>query len=216
MAPQVKICGLKDQAGVMTALTGGAAWLGFVVFPRSPRHIEPADAAPLAALARGKAETVAVTVDADDALMGGIMEGFAPQWLQLHGSESPERAQDIAAKTGARIIKALAIAAPADLAAARSFEGAVDALLFDAKPPKDAARPGGWGAAFDWRLLDGRAITTPWLLSGGLTPGNITEAICITGATAVDVSSGVETAPGVKSPALIQEFLTAAHGSAPR
>lgn len=207
----VKICGLTDAAAVAAAVTGGARWLGFVVFPPSPRHVTPAQAGELAAGAGG-AETIAVTVDADDALLSEIRDRMRPDWIQLHGAETPPRAR--AARTFARrgVIKALPVSSPADIAAARAFEGAADMILFDARPPQGASRPGGHGAAFDWRLLNDAEIPLPWLLSGGLSPANLRGAIAASGARAVDVSSGVETAPGVKDANLIARFLAAARG----
>lgn len=206
-----KICGLMDPGGVNAALSGNARWLGFVFFPRSPRHLSPDRAAALAAPTVGRAETVAVTVDADDATLAAIAAVLKPDWIQLHGKEDPARAA--AARRFARrgVIKAIGVADIADLAAATSFETAADMLLFDARAPGGATLPGGNGAAFDWRMLRGRTFARPWLLSGGLTPENVGEAVRESGATAVDVSSGVESAPGVKDPERIARFLAAAH-----
>lgn len=206
MPVDAKICGLTTPDAVDAAIAGGARWLGFVIFRPSPRHIEPADAARLAERARGKAEIVAVTVNADDALLADIQARLKPDWIQLHGAETPDRVREALAYAGKGVIKALPVREAPDLAAAAEFAEA-DMLLFDAKPPKGASRPGGWGEAFDWTLLTGAEISRPWLLSGGLTPANVRAAVSASGAGAVDVSSGVESAPGVKDNALIARFL---------
>ncbi|MDX2234703.1 MAG: phosphoribosylanthranilate isomerase [Hyphomonadaceae bacterium] len=209
---ETKICGLSEPAGVAAALAGGARYLGFVFFPRSPRHVEPARAGALAAPARGRADTVAVTVDADDALLAAIAAALAPDWIQLHGNEPPARVAAVRRFAGKGVIKALPIARAEDFADAARFADA-DRLLFDAKAPPGAQLPGGNGAAFDWGLLRGRTVPRPWLLSGGLTPDNVAEALRESGAGAVDVSSGVESAPGVKDPARILRFLDAARSA---
>jgi phosphoribosylanthranilate isomerase len=197
---------------VAAALAGEARWLGFNFFPRSPRHVSPERAAALAAPARGRAETVAVVVDAEDSLLETIAATLAPDWLQLHGTETPARAT--AARRFARrgIIRALPIARAEDFAAV-DRHAAADMLLFDAKAPPGASLPGGNGAAFDWRLLAGRSVPRPWMLSGGLTAENVAEAVRESGAGAVDVASGVESAPGVKDPARIARFLAAARNA---
>jgi phosphoribosylanthranilate isomerase len=207
---QVKICGLADEAGVEAALAGRAHYIGFVFYPKSPRNISLDRARVLAAQARGRAQIVAVTVDADDALLGAIEAAIAPDWLQLHGDESPARAAAVRGHAGRGVIKALALAGSADLAAAQPFDGAADMLMFDAKPPPNADRPGGHGAAFDWKILKDRRFAKPWLLSGGLDAGNVARAISESGARGVDVSSGVERAPGLKDGARIAAFLAAA------
>jgi len=209
----VKICGLSDGAGVAASLAGRARWLGFNFFPKSPRYVTPERAAALAATARGRAETVAITVDADDALLGAIADALAPDWVQLHGSESPARVA--AAKRIARrgVIKALGIARAEDFADAARYADVADMLLFDAKAPPGADLPGGNGAAFDWKIIAGRRFARAWLLSGGLTAESLGEALRESGAGAVDVSSGVESAPGVKDGALIARFLAAAKAS---
>lgn len=204
-----KICGLERPESVTAAVQGGARWIGFVVFPPSPRHLNPEAVAPLAAL-KGGAETVAVTVNADDALLTAIRDRFAPDWIQLHGSESPQRVAEAKAFAGKGVWKALPVAEAADLAAVAAYEGVADALLFDAKPPKGASRPGGWGEGYDYSLLKKLETETRWLLSGGLDPTNLREAADMSGARAVDVSSGVESAPGVKDVEKIQAFLAAA------
>ena len=202
-----KICGLTTPETLDAALAGGAAFVGAVVFPRSPRHIEPLHAATLFERARGKAKVVAVTVDADDALLTGIALILKPDLIQLHGSETPARAERVRTLTGAGIIKALPIRAHEDFAEAEGWEPFVDHLMFDAKPPEGSDLPGGVGARFDWTLLADRAFRRPWFVAGGLTPDNVAEAMRISGAPMVDVSSGVESAPGVKDPGLIAAFL---------
>jgi phosphoribosylanthranilate isomerase len=206
---EVKICGLSDPEGVAAALAGEARFVGFVFFPRSPRHVSLEKAAALAVSARGRADIVAVTVDADETLLGAIAATLAPDWIQFHGGETPARVA--AARRFARkgAIKALPIARAEDFAPVAAFGEAADMLMFDAKAPQGAALPGGNGAAFDWRLLRGRSVPRPWLLSGGLTPENLREALFESGAGAVDVSSGVESAPGVKDPERIARFLAA-------
>ena len=206
----VKICGLTTPATLDAALAGGAAFVGAVVFPKSPRHIAPLHAATLFERARGKAKIVAVTVDADDALLTEIALILKPDLIQLHGAETPARAEQVRTLTGAGIIKALPIRVHEDFAEAEAWEPFVDHLMFDAKPPEGSDLPGGVGARFDWTLLADRAFRRPWFVAGGLSPENVGDAIRISGAPAVDVSSGVETSPGVKDPALIAAFLEAA------
>lgn len=208
MLTEVKICGLSDAESVDAALEAGADFVGFVFFPPSPRNIAFARAAELAARARGRAGIVALTVDADDALIEEIVATLRPDLLQLHGKESPERAAVIRARTRRPVMKVISVAERSDLAAAARY-GAADRLLFDAKAPPGATRPGGYGAAFDWSLLSGFASPRPWLLAGGLDAANVAEALAATGAGGVDVSSGVESAPGKKDPALIYAFVAA-------
>ncbi len=206
----VKICGLTEAGGVAGALEAGARYLGFVFFPMSPRHVTPERAEALARPARDRAEIVAVTVDADDVALEAVARALAPDYIQLHGAETPARAQ--AARRFARkgVIKALSVARSADLEAAAAYATIADLFLFDAKAPAGANRPGGNGAAFDWAILAGRTFARPWLLSGGLHAGNVAAAIAASGARAVDVSSGVERAPGVKDRSRVAEFLSAA------
>jgi phosphoribosylanthranilate isomerase len=206
---KAKICGLSTPEAVAAALAGGAAYLGFMFFEKSPRHLAPESAARLAAPARGPARIVAVTVDPDDAELDRIMAHLRPDLIQLHGRETPTRAAAVAARTGAGVIKALGVADASDLDAAAAYEGAAEHLMFDVKPPKDADRPGGLGASFDWSLAQGRRYARPWFLAGGLNPWNAAEALAISGAPMLDVSSGVERGPGVKDPALISAFLEA-------
>jgi phosphoribosylanthranilate isomerase len=206
----VKICGLSTEEGLDAALEAGADMVGFNFFPRSPRFVSVAKAAALADRARLRAEIVMLTVDMDDAGLSAIVDAIAPDWLQLHGKESVERVADVGSRFRRRTMKAVGIADGADLALAQSYAGVADRLLLDAKPPKDADRPGGNARTFDWSLAVGFAHGVPYLLSGGLTPGNVAEAIAVTGAPGVDVSSGVETAPGKKDPNLIRAFIAAA------
>jgi len=204
-----KICGLSTPEAVRAAVDGRAAFIGFVFFPASPRNLAVEAAARLAPPARGKAKIVAVTVDPSDAQLDDIARLLAPDLIQLHGKETPNRARDIAQRTGAGIIKAIPVAEASDLAAASGFDGLVDHLMFDAKLPKESDRPGGAGARFDWSILAGRRFERPWFLAGGLDPWNAGEALGLSGAPAVDVSSGVERGPGLKDPALITAFLDA-------
>ncbi len=205
-----KICGLSTPDTLDAALAGGAAFVGAVMFPRSPRHIDPLHAATLFERARGRAEVVAVTVDADDALLTEIALILKPDLIQLHGRETPERAMKVRRLTGAGIIKALPVSAPDDLEAAARWEDVADHLMFDARPPEGSDLPGGVGATFDWVMMQGRAYRRPWFLAGGLTPQNAARAATISGAPMLDVSSGVESAPGVKDTARIAAFLDAA------
>lgn len=204
-----KICGLSTPETVQAALDGGAAFLGFNFFPPSPRFIAPEAAARLAPPARGKATVVAVTVDPDDDLIDRLMATLKPDLIQLHGKETPARAREIAARAGAGVIKVLPVSEAPDIDAARAFESIVDHLMFDTKPPPDAAMPGGLGKAFDWTLLSGRRFERPHLLAGGLDPWNVGEALRRSGAPFADVSSGVERGPGIKDPGLISAFLEA-------
>jgi len=205
---EVKICGVTTTEALDAALAGGARFVGFVMFPSSPRHLPRDKLAALMARARGRAETAIVTVDADDAALAEIA-ALRPDWIQLHGAESPARVAEARRHASRGAIKALGIARPADLAAAAAYEPVADMLLFDAKPPPGGL-PGGNAVAFDWPILAGRKFARPWLLSGGLTPENVGEAIKASGAAMVDVSSGVESAPGLKDPDRIAKFLAAA------
>lgn len=204
---QVKICGLREAAHVAAAVEAGARYLGFVFFPKSPRAILPAQAAALAADVPPGVARVGLFVDPGDALLEATLAGAPLDLIQLHGAESPARVSQIKARFGLPVMKAVGIAGPEDLDALWDYALVADMLLVDAKPPKDAVLPGGNGLAFDWRLLVGRKWLKPWLLAGGLTPANVAEAIRLTGAPGVDVSSGVETAPGVKDAALIRDFI---------
>jgi phosphoribosylanthranilate isomerase len=208
MPTEVKICGLSTEESVDSALQAGADLVGFVFFPPSPRNVALDRAAELAERARGKARIVALTVEADDALLADIAAAIRPDLLQLHGKESPERTAAIREATGIPVMKAIGVSEPSDLARIRDYPAA-DRFLLDAKPPKGATRPGGNAAAFDWRMLDGFFSPKPWLLAGGLDHVNVAAAIAATGAGGVDVSSGVEYAPGQKDPTLIRAFIKA-------
>lgn len=212
MPVKVKICGIKTPEGLQAALAARADFVGLVFYPPSPRSLAPEVAAELAELARGRAAIVALIVDADDARIDEIVRTVEPDFLQLHGSETPERVAEIARRWGRPIIKAIKIETAADAARAHAYSDVASLVLFDAKAPKDlaGALPGGNGLAFDWHLLDGVKDRVPFVLSGGLTADNVGAAIAATGATIVDVSSGVETAPGIKSPDLIRRFIDAA------
>ena len=207
---QVKICGLREAVHVAAAVEGGARYLGFVFFPKSPRAVTPAQAAELVAAVPPGIARVGLFVDPDDALLDQVLAGAPLDVIQLHGRESPDRVAAVRALTGLPVMKAVGIAGPEDLPALTDYGLVADMLLVDAKPPRDAVLPGGNGLAFDWRLLVGRRWLRPWLLAGGLTPANVAEAIRLTGAKGVDVSSGVETAPGRKDAALIRAFIAAA------
>jgi phosphoribosylanthranilate isomerase len=209
----VKICGLKTVDALDAALEGGADYVGLVFFAASPRNVTLQQAAALAGHARGRAQIVALVVDADDAALAAILEDVAPDWLQLHGRESPERVREIKQRTGLPVIKAIPVATQADATRAYDYAGIADLVLFDAKAPQGAVLPGGNGHAFDWSALDGVKERMPFMLSGGLTADNVQDALRATNAGAVDVSSGVESAPGVKDPELIQRFLEAVKGS---
>ena len=205
-----KICGLKDPAAVAAALAGRAAFLGFVFFEKSARHVSPAEAGRLAEPARGRARTVAVTVDPSDALLREITGALRPDFIQLHGRETPARVREVAMRTGAGTIKVISIGEESDLAKLGEFEAVADHLMLDAKAPPGADRPGGHGARFDWSLTYGRKFARPWFLAGGLDPYNVIDAVRLSGAPVVDVSSGVERGAGLKDPALIEAFLRAA------
>jgi phosphoribosylanthranilate isomerase len=210
MGVQVKICGIRTPEAVTAALEGGASFLGFMFFEKSPRNVAPDAAWRLAQPVRGKARIVAVLVDPDDAQVDRVAQVLKPDLIQLHGKETPARVRAIAERTGAGIIKVVPVSQAADLAAAADFETVAEHLMFETKPAKDAERPGGLGVAFDWTLLAGRRFQRPWFLAGGLDPWNLTQAVQQSGAPLLDVSSGVERGPGLKDPALIAAFLDAA------
>ena len=209
MTVTAKICGLSTPEAVQAALEGKAGWLGFVFFDKSPRNIAPDAAWRLAQAARHKAKVVALLVDPDDAEVDRIAQVLQPDLIQLHGKETPSRVNAIGKRAGVGIIKALPVSDSTDVAAALAYESVVEHLMFDAKPPKDADVPGGRGHAFDWTLLAGRRFERPWFLAGGLDSWNVAEAVSLSGARLVDVSSGVERGPGLKDPALIRAFLDA-------
>lgn len=206
---QVKICGVRDAATLRAAAEAGAAFVGFVFFPRSPRHLGWDEAAALAAAAPAGLTRVGLTVDPDDATLDRLA-ALPLDMVQLHGRETPARVSEARARLGKPVMKAVGVAGPEDVARLAAYEAVADRVLCDAKPPKDAPLPGGTGLAFDWRLLAGRRWSRPWMLAGGLTAETVAEAVRLTGAEAVDVSSGVERAPGEKDPGLIAAFCRAA------
>ena len=206
----VKICGIKDADSLRAAAEAGADLVGFVFFPASPRAVTPAEAAALSATVTGGPLRVGLFVDPTDEGLAATLAAIPLDILQLHGEETPERCAAIRARFGRPVMKALGIASPADLDALEAYAPSVDRFLLDAKAPPGAPLPGGNAAPFDWTLTAGRAIPRPWLLAGGLTPDNVAEAIRVSGAPGVDVSSGVEKARGVKDPARIAAFVRAA------
>lgn len=210
----VKICGLSTPETVDAALDAGADMIGLVFFPPSPRAVSLAVAAPLADRARGRAAVTVLTVDMDEGGIAEILAAVRPDWLQLHGHEPPEQVAALKRRFGLPAMKAVGIREPADLAAVEPYRGIGDRILLDAKPPKGATRPGGNALAFDWDILDGFAPGLPWMLSGGLDPANVGAAIARTRPPGVDVSSGVETAPGRKDAGLIAAFVKAAREAA--
>ncbi len=207
---RVKICGLTAAQDVSAAVAAGASYVGFVFFEKSPRHLALDRAAALALPVPPGVAKVALTVDADDAELDALTAAVPLDFLQLHGDETPERVQSVKARYGLPVIKAIGVAEAADLAQIDIYARVADQLLIDAKPPKGATRPGGNALAFDWTLIAGRRWSVPWLLAGGLVPDNVAEAITLTGAQQLDVSSGVESAPGVKDAGLIRAFIEAA------
>lgn len=215
MSVAVKICGLTSTEAVDAAVRGGAAMTGFVFFPPSPRSLEPDEAAPLVAAVPDGVLKVGVVVDPADDMLKGILGPVPLDALQLHGAEPPERVAEIKARTGCVVIKAIRVERVADIAAADDYLPVVDYLLFDAKPPRGAAVPGGHGRAFDWRIMGHAPTAKPWLLAGGINQASVEEAVRLTGAPAVDVSSGVEASPGVKDPRMIEAFLETARALYP-
>ncbi|MFC3568561.1 phosphoribosylanthranilate isomerase [Paracoccus simplex] len=210
MTVSVKICGLTEAAGLAAAVEAGARYVGFVFFPKSPRHVSPEAAAELAAQVPLGVAKVGLFVDPDDAALDAVLARVPLDLIQLHGAETPARVAEVKARSGLPVMKAVGLAEPQDLDALWDYGLVADMLLIDAKPPRDAVLPGGNGLAFDWRLLAGRQILKPWLLAGGLTPENVAEALRLTRAPGVDVSSGVESAPGVKDPERIRRFIARA------
>jgi phosphoribosylanthranilate isomerase len=206
---RVKICGLRDAAMLDAAVQAGAAYVGLVFFEKSPRNVTLAQAAALAAMVPAGVAKVALVVDADDAQLDALLAQVPVDILQLHGAETPARVTAVKARYGLPVMKAVGVAGPDDLASLETYAQVADQLLVDAKPPKGADLPGGNGLSFDWRLIAGRRWPVPWMLAGGLTPANVAQAVALTGAGQVDVSSGVESAPGVKDAALIAAFCAA-------
>ena len=209
----VKICGLSTRETLDVALECGADMVGFMFFPASPRHLSLGVAEELGRQVRGRAQKVAVSVDADDAVLENIIEAMRPDLLQLHGKESVARVRDIKTRFRLPVMKVIPVATKADLAGLAGYAAVADRILFDARAPKDATRPGGLGATFDWRLLEGLDLKIPFMVSGGLNAANVAEAARVTGAGGVDISSGVESAPGVKDPEKIREFIRAARAA---
>jgi len=207
MAIAAKICGLNDVEGIDAALRHGARMLGFNAFPKSPRYVTPDRLAALAARVPDHVERVSVMVDPDDATLETWIRAGRLSIVQLHGNEPVARAEAIRDRYGVKVMKVIRVAEAADLDAAAAYEPIADWLMFDAKPPREATRPGGNAVAFDWRLLSGRTWRRPWLLAGGLDVDNVKEAVALTGTRFVDVSSGVESKPGLKDPAMIRAFL---------
>jgi phosphoribosylanthranilate isomerase len=207
---RVKICGLRTQADISAVARAGAAYAGFVFFPKSPRNVTLPEARLAAMAAPPGLAKVALTVDADDAALDAIVAAVPLDMLQLQGRESPDRVAEVRARYGLPVMKAIGLADEGDLSAIFAFSSVADQLLIDAKPPGGADLPGGNGLAFDWRLLAGRRWLRPWMLAGGLTAENVAEAVRLTGARQVDVSSGVESGPGVKDPGKIAAFVAAA------
>lgn len=210
MSIDVKICGLKSSHAVEVAIDGGARYLGFVFFPSSPRCVTPRRMADLAADVPTGITKVALVVDADDDTLNDIVTNAPVDLLQMHGSESAGRVRAVKRRFGLPVMKTVSIAGPEDVDIAKRYEAAADRLLFDAKAPPGATRPGGNALTFDWELLGGQTWHLPWFLAGGLEAETLAEAVRVSGAQAVDVSSGVEDMPGVKNPAKIQNFLDAA------
>ena len=210
---EIKICGLSTPPTLAAALDAGADYVGFVFFPPSPRHLSLAAARDIAARVEGRAKIVALTVDADDGAIDAIVAAVSPAALQLHGAETPARAGALRARTGTAIWKAVGVSSADDVSRANDYVGVVDRILFDAKPPRGAVLPGGNGAAFDWSVLAG-GVARPngFMLSGGLTANNVADALRTTGASAVDVSSGVERAPGEKDERMIRDFIATVRG----
>jgi len=209
----VKICGLSTRETLDVALDGGADMVGFVFFPPSPRHLSLEVARDLGKLSKRRALKVALTVDADDLTLANIVEALQPDMLQLHGKETVARLRDIKQKFGLPVMKAIAVESPADLAALPGYADVADRILFDARAPKEATRPGGLGAVFDWQVLENLDLKLPFMVSGGLNAENVAEAVRVTRAGGVDVSSGVERTPGVKDPDMIRAFIRAARAT---
>src|SRR4051794_26319324 len=209
----VKICGLSTRETLDVALDCGADMVGFVFFPPSPRHLGLEKARELGRQAKGRAVKVALSVDADDATLANIVDALQPDILQLHGKETVPRVRDIKQKFSLPVMKVLAVETPADLAHLPGYAAVADRILFDARAPKEATRPGGLGATFDWHVLENLALKIPFMVSGGLNAANVAEALRVTRAGGVDVSSGVESAVGIKDPEMIRAFIRAARVS---
>jgi phosphoribosylanthranilate isomerase len=206
----VKICGLSTRETLDVALDAGADMVGFVFFPPSPRHLNLETARDLGKHVKGRAAKVALTVDADDATLANIVEALAPDILQLHGTETVARLRDIRQKFALPVMKAIAVETASDLKSLPGYAAVADRILFDARAPREATRPGGLGAVFDWHVLEKLDLALPFMVSGGLNAGNVADAVRVSRAGGVDVSSGVESAPGVKDPEMIRAFIRAA------
>ena len=209
MSLDIKICGLKTAEAVAAALDGGASHIGFIFFPKSPRYVDPGEAGRLRKAAKGRAIAVAVTVDPDDVTLDAIVAAMQPDMLQLHGNENVNRVAEIKARYGLPVMKAFALRERGDLQQIEPYIGVADRFLFDAKPPKGSELPGGNGVSFDWQVLSELDASTDYMLSGGLNASNIAEALRATNAQGIDISSGVESAPGVKDVGLIKDFFRA-------
>jgi phosphoribosylanthranilate isomerase len=209
MPLDIKICGLSTPETVAAALDAGASHVGFIFFPKSPRNVLPELAGQLRQAAIGRAKAVAVTVDASDEQLDAIVSGMQPDMLQLHGKETPERVAQVKARYGLAVIKALSVSTADDLAAVQTYRGVADKMLLDAKAPKGSELPGGNGVTFDWTLLNGLDADVDYMLSGGLNAGNVGAALKIANPPGLDISSGVESAPGVKDVAMIRAFFAA-------
>ncbi len=214
MRIKVKICGLNGERGLSAAVENKASYVGFVFYRRSPRFISTQDAAAFVASLPRRVKAVGLFVNPSDSALDAVLNHVRLDMVQLHGRETPERVDDVRAAYGLPVMKAIGVSSESDLRAAQKYEDHADWLLFDAKPPKSATRPGGNATSFDWALMKSYLGKTPWMLAGGLTPRNVAKAIQLSGARAVDVSSGVETRPGLKSPAKIRSFLNAAKAAA--
>ena len=213
MSLLVKICGLSTRETLDAALEAGADMVGFVFFPPSPRHVTLGTARELGGLVKGRAITVVLTVDADDATLENIVETLRPDLLQLHGKETIARVRDLKAKFALPVMKVIAVETAADLAVLPGYASVADRILFDARAPRGATRPGGLGAVFDWNVLAKLDLALPYFVSGGLTADNVAEAVRVTRAGGVDVSSGVESAPGAKDSEMIRHFIRAARAT---
>jgi phosphoribosylanthranilate isomerase len=213
MSLLVKICGLSTRETLDVALETGADMVGFVFFPPSPRHLALETARELGRQAKGRATKVALTVDADDVTLENIVETLHPDVLQLHGRETVARVRDIKQRFGLQVMKVLAVETAADLAPLAGYAAVADRILFDARAPKGATRPGGLGAVFDWHVLERLELDLPFMVSGGLNADNVAEAVRVTRAGGVDISSGVERSPGIKDPELIRAFIRAARAT---
>ena len=209
MALDIKICGLKTPETIAAALDGGASHIGFIFFSKSPRYLAPELAGDLRLAARGQADAVAVTVDADNAFLDEIVLAMSPDWLQLHGRETPERVQAIRDRYSLPVMKAISVSETSDLDKIAAYRDVADGFLLDAKPPKGSELPGGNGVTFDWRILAALDADIDYMLSGGLNAANIGEALRLANPPGIDISSGVESAPGIKDVGLIEDFFRA-------